>query len=206
MNDLKKARRKLDKNSYCREIKKVILREYSQEKAEEIWEYAARELCSMHSRFSELPKQVKMHTNGIFVQAAVYFALKSADSEKAMEIVAEGASICSKKRAGFFKTMVKLPFGRTLFLKGFAFGSKKMFGEKAGFKQNILKADGNVFEMDILQCPYVHYCNALGCPELAHIFCDNDVYVYGSLNGIDFIRTQTLGAGGEKCDFRIYKK
>ncbi len=57
------------------------------------------------------------------------------------------------------------------------------------------------YKMDVTACPYVKYCNSEGCPELTHIFCDNDVYAYGYLKGIRFTRTETLGIGGNKCDF-----
>ena len=30
---------------------------------------------------------------------------------------------------------------------------------------------------------------------------DNDIYTYGNLPGMKFIRTKTLGAGDELCDF-----
>lgn len=64
-------------------------------------------------------------------------------------------------------------------------------------------ATKDICQFNILKCPYVKYCAELGCPELAHIFCNNDIYAYGSLEGIQFLRTQTLGTGGEKCDFLL---
>ena len=33
------------------------------------------------------------------------------------------------------------------------------------------------------------------------MFCHSDIINYGILHNIDFIRTQTLCQGGEKCDF-----
>ena len=55
--------------------------------------------------------------------------------------------------------------------------------------------------MDILKCPYCKYCLELGCPELTPLFCENDDYVYGNVSGLRFTRTQTLGKGGDRCDF-----
>ena len=59
------------------------------------------------------------------------------------------------------------------------------------------------FRMDITECPYNKYLTELGCPELTQLFCRNDEYLYGSLPGLRFTREQTLGTGGEKCDFCI---
>ena len=42
--------------------------------------------------------------------------------------------------------------------------------------------------------------------EACRFFCECDNYTYGDLKKVGFARTQTLGTGGEKCDFRFYKK
>ena len=47
---------------------------------------------------------------------------------------------------------------------------------------------------------------ACGAPEACRFFCECDNYTYGDLKKVGFARTQTLGTGGEKCDFRFYKK
>ena len=41
--------------------------------------------------------------------------------------------------------------------------------------------------------------NLLG--RFGKMFCHSDIINYGILHNIDFIRTQTLCQGGEKCDF-----
>ncbi|MBQ9299996.1 MAG: L-2-amino-thiazoline-4-carboxylic acid hydrolase [Clostridia bacterium] len=55
----------------------------------------------------------------------------------------------------------------------------------------------------IVACPYNAYFTALGCPELMKIFCTNDDRCYGSLPGLEFRRTGTLGTGANRCDFRL---
>ncbi len=57
--------------------------------------------------------------------------------------------------------------------------------------------------MDITQCPYHKYLTELGCGELNKLFCDNDVYSYGSIPGLKFTRTKTIGDGDERCDFKM---
>ncbi len=75
---------------------------------------------------------------------------------------------------------------------------------KTGF-EHIVVAASKVYKMDIIACPYVKYCKNEGCPKLAHIFCNNNVYTYGNLKRIRFTRIETLAAGGEKCDFCFWK-
>jgi hypothetical protein len=60
--------------------------------------------------------------------------------------------------------------------------------------------------MDILECPYCRYFSELDCPELTKIFCANDDRMYGNLPGTEFIRKNTLGRGGDKCDFLMKER
>lgn len=92
------------------------------------------------------------------------------DKSEALSILEQSKPSCSirhsmashaKERGRSYQKMVKLPLGRTIFLKVFAMGTKSAFG--------------------------------------------NDIYAYGSLKGITFERSQTLGTGGSKCDFHLYK-
>ena len=56
-----------------------------------------------------------------------------------------------------------------------------------------------------MACPYVKYCELLGCKELAATFCLSDDRVYGDLCGIAFQRQSTIGRGSDHCDFYFYR-
>lgn len=88
----------------------------------------------------------------------------------------------------------------------FLFMLEKMFGEDAGFKQRLYKANKEEIRLDIIECPYCEYCKLCNCPELIHTFCDSDIYCYGNLPKIEFVRHSTLGTGGEKCDFYFKRR
>lgn len=145
-----------------------------------------------------------MHANLIFPHIAVYKSLIENHSDMAMEIMEKGETAAAEKNVKLFQNVVKLPFGKAIFLKGFAAGCKSGFGSDAGFRHDVYRADSKCYQMDVTACPYVKYCNAEDCGELTRIFCNIDVYAYGHLDGITFERTQTLGTGGEKCDFHLY--
>lgn len=68
----------------------------------------------------------------IFPHIAVYKALLRNHSDIAMQIMEEGEAITAKGSAKAFQKMVNIPFGRTIFLKGFAAGCKSGFGSEAG--------------------------------------------------------------------------
>ena len=195
--------KELNKRKGCVEIKKIIQNHLGSETTEQIWQKAIRKLNRMHQKYPDIPKGQESHVSTIFPTVALYLALKETAPEQAMQWMEEGAKINVLRQSGIFKAMVKFPFGKSFLLKGFANMGQKMFGESAGFENHLIQSTKDICQFDILKCPYVKYCAELGCPELAHIFCNNDIYAYGSLDGIQFLRTQTLGTGGEKCDFLL---
>ena len=81
-----------------------------------------------------------------------------------------------------------------------------MFGKKGGFENRFVFYNGREAGFDIISCPYCKYLAELGCPELTANFCNSDLYAYGDLSEIEFSRTQTLGTGGEKCDFVMRRR
>lgn len=62
------------------------------------------------------------------------------------------------------------------------------------------------YNITITNCLWHNACKQFGCPELCPAFCDVDDVTYGNLRKLGFTRTQTLGKGGECCDFHFYRK
>ena len=196
----------LDENKKMKIIKKTAADILGESETEIIWDTARERLREILSRYENIPPKEQMHTNLIFPHIAFYKSLLENHSDMAMEIMEKGEIAAAEKTVKLFKNVVKLPFGKAIFLKGFAAGCKSGFGSDAGFRHVIHRADSKCYRMDVTACPYVKYCNAEGCGELTRIFCDIDVYAYGYLDGITFERTQTLGTGGQKCDFHLYSE
>ena len=79
----------------------------------------------------------------------------------------------------------------------------KFFGEKAGFESRPVP-DAPKFARDMTVCPYYETCKKYGCPEITQFFCKSDDITYGNMHPrLVWGRTQTLGTGGECCDFRL---
>ena len=93
---------------------------------------------------------------------------------------------------------------RPLFFKIFHKIIGTMFNGDAGFKFEEIEADSRHYRVDVLQCPYMKYCELLGCEELTSTFCLSDDRVYGNMCGITFERHGTIGRGSDKCDFYFY--
>ena len=62
------------------------------------------------------------------------------------------------------------------------------------------------YDVTITKCLWHTACQENGCEELCRLFCDVDDVTYGGLKKIGFTRTQTLGYGGDCCDFHFFKK
>jgi hypothetical protein len=56
---------------------------------------------------------------------------------------------------------------------------------------------------NIHDCFYLKVLTAYGTPELTAHFCRGDDLLYGSLPGITWERSQTIGRGHPVCDFRF---
>lgn len=62
------------------------------------------------------------------------------------------------------------------------------------------------YDITITKCLWHEACVRFECPELCPLFCDVDDVTYGGLRKIGFSRSQTLGYGGDCCDFHFYQK
>ena len=184
-------------------IKLEADRQLPKTQSDKLWRKSTAELDKILARYAALPKGVHTHTdNFIFPTAAIYLTFKAAvGEEKAYEIIekaaAENAGAAGRRLAKF----MRIPGMPSMFIKLWDPMTRKMFGEKSGFRNRFYPKKKGEFRMDILECPYNKYFTELGCPELTKIFCRNDELAYGNLPGLNFIRTTTLGRGGERCDF-----
>lgn len=186
-------------------IREQLTNKYSKELANLVFNKAEMDYKNLVKKYTNLPKPVHMHTDkGIFPRVAMYKALKSQiSSDEAMHIIEENVAKSAIKQGEFFRKFTKLKFMRPIFLSIFKFGTKNMFGDTAGFKVNFYSKQKNNLKFDILKCPYCKYCKECECEELTHTFCKSDEYCYGNLHGIKFERKQTLGTGGNCCDFYL---
>lgn len=161
------------------------------------------ELCD---QYKNLPKKEKLHTEQmIFPRAAIYLQMiKYISREEAISLIEESVRIGVEPDRNRLHIATKLPFIRPLFFKIFHKMIGTMFNGDAGFKFKEIEADNRHYRVDVLQCPYMKYCELLGCKELTGTFCLSDDRVYGNMCGIVFERHGTIGRGSDKCDFYFY--
>ena len=161
------------------------------------------ELCN---RYRDLPQKEKIHTERmIFLRVAIYLQMiQYIPREEAISLIEESVRIGVEPDRKRLHAATKLPFLRPLFFKIFHKMVGTMFNGDAGFKFAEIESDSKHYRVDVLQCPYMKYCELLGCKELTATFCLSDDRVYGDMCGITFRRQGTIGRGSEKCDFYFY--
>ena len=185
-------------------FKTEIAKRFAPSETEKIWADAENRLFELYASHTDLPKGVSAHTDSfIFPAAAIYLAMKEADSEIAYDIMKTKMAEKSDKMGQMIAKCCRLPGFKKFFLSMWDTMSHKMFGESAGFKNVFYPKEKDCFRMDITQCPYHTYLTEAGCPELNVLFCENDIHSYGNLPGLKFTRTKTIGAGDELCDFKM---
>lgn len=185
-------------------FKTEIAKRFAPSETEKIWADAENRLFELYASHTDLPKGVSAHTDSfIFPAAAIYLAMKEADSEIAYDIMKTKMAEKSDKMGQMIAKCCRFPGFKKFFLSMWDTMSHKMFGETAGFKNVFYPKEKTCFRMDITQCPYHTYLTEAGCPELNILFCENDIHSYGNLPGLKFTRTKTIGAGDGLCDFKM---
>ena len=198
---------KLTKNRKFGFIRNGLVKRYGEETTAKIVALAEKHYAACEKLCEGATEGEWEHLSGtILPTVAVYKALLEVDSDHALthanDIMME---LCEKGGAAVGKLM-KLPGMKSLFMWLLPKMAVRMFGPSCGFQFENYEASKGMLKMDMTACPYCRYAQHLGCPELMPVFCDSDFATYGNLPGIRFERTQTLGMGGERCDFKFVRE
>lgn len=189
-------------------VKEGLYRSLPEEETDRIWKATHDRLEGYLEEYADISDGERMHTDSrIFPFAAMYLSIKeSAGEEFAFDLLER---FCVHRCAGLSKTisgLLKIPGMKDLFVKIWDPMTKKMFGPASGFTNRFYDNPKGEYRMDVTSCPYNRYLTQLGCPEITKLFCENDDRMYGNLPGIDFIRTKTIGKGGDCCDFYLKRR
>ncbi len=188
-------------------IRRELAALYGKEEAKRTVSLAKRhyEEAEMLCRFASKGEKKHLH-NTILPTVSFYKALLEIDNEHALEYT--NAILLKLCRVGgsLMNGLLKLPGMKSIFLWLLPKMAVKNFGRDCGFDYESFHADKNGLQMDMTACPYCRFAELLGCSELIPTFCESDFATYGNLRGVRFTRSQTLGTGGTKCDFRFRKK
>lgn len=186
-------------------IKNFLFSELDTEVAQKIFDEQNNILDKIIlNTFNKTKNQLKTLKNTILPRIALYKALNNygfsmEDSNNHMKNYM--LNYIAKSKHNSMIKMEKVPGFYSLYSKMFL---KIM--RKTDLQQSKQKHDAKSFDVTITKCLWHQACVENECPELCRLFCDVDNITYGELNKIGFTRTQTLGYGGDCCDFHFFKK
>lgn len=186
-------------------IKNFLFSELDTEVAQKIFDEQNNILDKIIlNAFNKTKNQLKTLKNTILPRIALYKALNNygfsmEDSNNHMKNYM--LNYIAKSKHNSMVKMEKVPGFYSLYSKMFL---KIM--RKTDLQQSKQKHDAKSFDVTITKCLWHQACIDNECPELCRLFCDVDNITYGELNKIGFTRTQTLGYGGDCCDFHFFKK
>lgn len=199
-----KAKKILEKKKWARE---ELDRSFPKEQSDTIWKAAHDRLEGYLEKYADIPEGERTHTDSrIFPMAAIYLSVRDAADEKfAFDFMERFFACRCEGLAKFLAGLMHVPGMKDLFVSIWDPMTMKVFGPASGFSNRFYDNPKGEYRMDVTSCPYSRYLTELGCPEITKLFCTNDDLMYGNLPGIDFIRTSTIGRGGDCCDFYLRK-
>ena len=144
------------------------------------------------------------HMAQILTSIALYEVLQAhgAGEEEAYRVVSE--EMWAFLDPSGMQRLARLPFFLSLMKKVVPLGFRK--GSGAGWRYTWYEGGPkDEFRFECNECLYAKILGPRGLMKLGAMCCHADVINYGELPYTDFIRTQTLCQGGDKCDFRFVR-
>ena len=198
------------KKFYQSEGSKYVLKEVKalagEEKALGLFNEANQNANLLHKQHKATTAFEQMHLNMIIERVALYQVLKREYPDQVWAWMDELARLDSQQMRQFVDNFSSSSILKRIFMPMMRFMTKRVFGKPAGFDQVITESTKDSFAFDLYACPYHKWCTKLGEEELTKNFCDADHHTYDNLKHFAFSRSQTLGYGGKKCDFRYWLK
>ena len=175
------------------------------DEAATLWVDAERRLDALLATTQGLSNKERMHVEGhIYPMCALFLAIaERCGEDEATSVCADFMRDTASAKGAALRRLLEVPGMRLVFMRAFGVFGARLFGEDAGFAQQMHEATSHRLRMDITDCPYHRHCTAAGAARIAPLFCANDDYVYGDLPGIAFRRSGTIARGATICDFDL---
>ena len=184
-------------------INKFLINYLGLEKGKIVFNRQEEMLDSIISNTKNKTKnQIKTLNQTIYPRIALYKALIELGYANADEIVRKYMiEVIAKEKHDSTSKMEKVP--------GFYYLYSNIFlkiMKTTDLQVSETTKGKDYYDVTIKKCLWHDACLENDCANLCKIFCDVDDVTYGGLNKIGFSRTNTLGYGGDCCDFHFFKK
>lgn len=184
-------------------LDRILANRFGAENGDAIKKSIREQLCALlESHQDDDDALWEESSNYILPSIAVYLILKNhVGPQEALDLFRMIYFEAAYEGAAFLQKKAEDRAFRERFAHDMA-GNKE--GERGGFRFHLVKDDPTGAEFHVLQCPYCDLCATHQCRELIPIFCECDDIVYGNIHPLlRWERTETLGRGQERCDFKF---
>jgi hypothetical protein len=182
-------------------MKKFLINEFGKEQGEKTYKQQQERFYILVKNSNGKSKnQLKTLKKHILPLIALYQVIQetSGNKEASLQIAEKYFFAGIHSKVNLMRKIEKLPFFYKIFRMIFN-KALKADNWKLTFEQN--NTEAMVFI--IKKCLWHSACAEHNCPEMCNMFCKSDNMCYDSMKKITFRRTQTLGMGGECCDFKF---
>ena len=195
----------LFKKSLIPQLRTALIAAYGQAKGEQFYAQAGQKLLAFSADVdSKGNRAIYLHiTRNILPLVCCYLVLQQNGiaKEEACTLVVGQMHQEIHKKADRLKSVSRLPFLYPVFRVLCRNVMKNTYPD-IGWDVAWLKDNSETVCFDCRACVYLATTTKFGCPELCQYFCQNDTIVYSGLSpAVQFVRTQTLATGGDRCDF-----
>lgn len=195
------------KNSKYPFIRSALKKRYDRATLDAVLRLAEEKYAGLAAQCADATPGEWTHLkNTILPTAAVYTALLETDPDNALKVTHEALIGLCRTGNRMMQILLRIPGMKSLFMRMLPDMALSLFGRECGFDYTNYHVDQTHLAMDTVSCPYCRYASLLGVEALMPTFCESDFATYGGLPGIRFERTQTLGTGGDRCDFRFTRE
>lgn len=124
------------------------------------------------------------------------------EQELALSFIWQYLLLTSKRKQQVMKILGKLPF------LGYAIFRRMMYKalQCDAWDNDFIRYNKKSFCFNTKRCVYKELADFYNCPEITPLFCNIDHVLFDNMQTIKFERSQTLGEGGNMCDFHFYNK
>ena len=196
------------KSKTLRQMQPLLTRRFGASLTQTVLDGAQTEFDRLCTENKDQPKACRPITvENAYPCISLYHSLQKAGvpAGDALDFLDESFSILAQPKADSMRMMLKIPGVYRWMPAIFRKVTLAQFGEKQGFAATFYPTGKDICRFDMTRCKYFDTFTAYGCPELTRCLCHTDDVTNGNMHPhICWHRTQTLGEGGNVCDFCLY--
>lgn len=183
-----------------RSFRTVLLREYGENAARDIWQAANGNLAALEAAYPDDNRDNRMM---LYPAAALYTALTAHDPQRALLLLRQYGTQTGKRIGRLIHAVTCLPFVPELLWKRMPALMRSGSSPEKGYSRVIVSETSELVGVDIIACPLYDAALRVGVPEAAAIICAMDKECMTSFRRIRYTRASSLAEGGSCCDYRL---